>query len=184
MKALRKQRRLAASILKCGRTRVWMDNKELSEIGVASSRTHIRKLIKDGYLMKRNVVVHSRFRTLRKLAEKRKGRHSGTGKRRGCKDARMPQKILWIRRQRILRRLLRKYRKQGKIDKTLYHKFYLLAKGNQFKNKKVLIEGIQKEKSENVRQKKIEEEQEARRNHNLEKRKRKLERRAVKTQNE
>ena len=79
-----------------------------------------------------------------------------------------------------MRRLLRKYRKQRKIDKTLYHRFYLLAKGNMFKNKKVLIEAIQREKSEKIRQKKIEEEQEARRLHNLEKRNRKKERRQQK----
>ncbi len=66
----------------------------------------------------------------------------GIGKRRGCKDARMPQKIVWIRRQRTLRRLLRKYRAQGKIDSQMYKEFYMLSKGNIFKNKKVLIEAI------------------------------------------
>ena len=66
----------------------------------------------------------------------------GKGKRRGCANARMPEKVLWMRRQRILRRLLRKYRSQRKIDNSLYKRFYLLAKGNQFKNKKVLIEFI------------------------------------------
>ena len=98
----------------------------------------------------------------------------GRGKRRGCKDARMPTKVMWIRRQRVLRRLLKKYRKQRKIDQKLYHRFYLAAKGNQFKNKKVLIETIQKEKAEKLREQRIVEEQELRRKKNLEKRQRKL----------
>ena len=151
-----------------------MDNKELNEIALANSRSHIKKLVKDGWILKKNVVVHSRHRTNIRAAEKRKGRHMGTGKRRGAKNARMPQKVLWMRRQRVLRRLLRKYRGQKKIDRTLYHRFYLLAKGNQFKNKKVLIEAIQREKSEKLRAERIEAENEARRRNNLEKRNRKL----------
>ena len=98
----------------------------------------------------------------------------GRGKRRGCKNARMPVKVMWIRRQRVLRRLLKKYRKQRKIDQKLYHRFYLASKGNQFKNKKVLIETIQKEKAEKLREQRIAEEQELRRQKNLEKRQRKL----------
>lgn len=108
----------------------------------------------------------------------------GIGKRRGTKNARMPEKIMWIRRQRILRRLLRKYRKQRKIDKHLYHRFYLLSKGNWFKNKKVLIEAIQNQKAENLREKKINEEQEQRRVKNAEKRQRKMQRRQEKLNKE
>ena len=80
------------------------------------------------------------------MMEKRKGRHMGIGKRRGTKNARMPEKILWIRKIRTLRRLLKKYRSQGKIDSTLYKELYLLSKGNMFKNKKVLIEEVIKRK--------------------------------------
>ena len=29
-----------------------------------------------------------------------------------------------------------------KITKTIYHKFYLLCKGNEYRNKKVLMEAI------------------------------------------
>ncbi len=32
------QRRLAASVLKCGRTRVWIDPNEMSEVALANSR--------------------------------------------------------------------------------------------------------------------------------------------------
>merc|ERR1711957_340529 len=66
---------------------------------------------------------------------KRKGRHNGIGKRRGTKEDRLPCKVLWMRPQRVLRRLLRKYRQQKKIDKHLYHYFYRHAKGNAYKMK-------------------------------------------------
>ena len=174
MAGLRLQKRLAASVLKCGRNKVWMDPNETSSIGMATSRTSVKKLIKNGLVLRINPTIHSRARARKRLEEKRRGRHQGRGKRRGCKDARMPTKVLWIRRQRVLRRLLKKYRKQGKIDQKLYHRFYLAAKGNQFKNKKVLIETIQKEKTERLREKRIEEEQQMRRQKNLEKRQRKL----------
>ena len=174
MVLLKMQRRLAADILKCGKNRVWLDSKETSEIALATSRGRIKKLIKDGLVLKKNVVVHSRSTARQHLIEKRKGRHTGMGKRHGTRNARMPEKVLWMRRQRTLRRLLRKFREQGKIDRSLYHKFYLLSKGNMFKNKKVLIESIYKEKTEKLRTDKIESEQEARRKINLAKRAKKI----------
>merc|ERR1711963_673520 len=181
MVSLKTQKRLASAVMKCGQRRVWLDPNEASEISLATSRRTIKKLVKDGLVVKKQVMTHSRANARKFHEERRLGRHTGTGKRRGTKDARMPVKISWMRRQRALRRLLRKLRKARKIDKNLYHKFYLGSKGNLYKNKKVLVEAIHRERNEKVRQEKIEQEQKARRMKNLEQRKKKLEKKIART---
>jgi large subunit ribosomal protein L19e len=103
--------------------------------------------------MRKPCKIHSRARARLHAEAKRKGRHSGVGKRYGTREARMPTKILWIRRTRVLRRLLRKYRDGKKIDKTQYNRFYLACKGNMYRNKRVLVEAIHKDKNEVIREK-------------------------------
>ena len=141
---LRLQRRLASSILGVGDKRVWMDPNEVNEIALANSRKAVGKLIKDSFIIKKKTKMHSRQRARLRKEERRAGRHSGLGKRKGGAEARMPTKVLWMRRQRVLRRLLKKYREAKKIDRHLYHELYLACKANQYKSKKNLADAIEK----------------------------------------
>jgi len=162
MVSLKLQKRLAAAVLKCGKRKVWLDPNEVNEIHNANSRQNFRKLIADGYVIRKPSAIHSRARVNKRNEAKSKGRHTGYGKRRGTREARMPSKTVWVRRMRVLRRLLRKYRLNGKIDKHLYHDLYLKCKGNEFKNKRVLQEHIFLAKSEQNREKAIQQQAEAR----------------------
>ena len=149
------QKRLAAELLGCGANRVWLDPTEGNEISLAKSRDSIRKLIKDEVIIRKPIVARSRFQWRKRKVAISKGRHTGIGKRHGTRNARNPSERQWMLRQRILRKVLRKYKEAGRIDNHLYRELYLKAKGNVYKSKKSLMESVFKAKAEQVREQRL-----------------------------
>lgn len=180
MSNLRLQKRLTACIRNCGKRKVWLDPNETSVIANANSRAQVRVLLKDGFIFCKPSRIHSKYRIRKDKKARLLGRHCGLGSRKGTRNARTPKKLLWVRRMRVLRRLLRRFREHKKIDKHLHNKLYLKVKGNVFKNKRVLTDFIFKKYAENARIKARKDEVEAHRTRFRDAKKRRLDRIAAK----
>ena len=150
MTDLRNQRRMAAEILKCGVNRIWMDQDRLDEIAKAVTKDDIRILINGKAIKSRPIVSISRGRKNYAIEQREKGRRSGHGKRKGGKQARHPRKEHWIKTIRPIREQLKILRNEKKISSSVYRKYYIKAKGGEFKSKHhleshMLSDGILKE---------------------------------------
>jgi len=133
-------RRLAASILNVGKSRVWIDNTQLKKVSEAITREDVKGLIKEGIIKKLPPKSRFKQRIKEEKEQKRKGRKRGPGSRKGTKKTRIKQKQNWMNKIRAQRKLLKKLLKEGKIQKQpLIKKIYLKIKGNQFKSKRTLL---------------------------------------------
>ena len=115
MTDLRNQRRIAASILKCGVNRIWMDSDRKDEIAKAVTRVDVKILINGGAIKSKQIQGISRGRKKFNQKQKGKGRRKGHGSRKGTKYARLPRKERWIRTIRAIRTCLRQLRDDKKI---------------------------------------------------------------------
>ena len=135
MTDLRNQRRMASELLKCGVNRVWMDQDRLDEIAKAVTKEDIRILINGKAVKTRAIQGISNNRKKYSKSQKNKGRRKGHGSRKGAKYARMPKKERWIKTIRPLRSYLRKLRDEKQITPSVYRKYYMRAKGGEFRSK-------------------------------------------------
>jgi large subunit ribosomal protein L19e len=126
------QRRISASILKCGLNRVWMDPTAGKTISGAITREDIKRLISKGMIRKKPVAGTSRVRARANEAKKRKGRLRGPGHNRGSK---VSDKRDWINTIRPIRRLLKALLAKGEINKETYKDLYAKAGGGFFRSK-------------------------------------------------
>jgi len=153
MTDLRNQRRMSASLLKCGVNRVWMDHDQLEEIAKAVTKDDIRLLIIGKAIKSRQKKGISSGRKKFNMIQKKKGRRSGHGSRKGAKYSRLPKKELWIKTIRPIRIYLRQLRDEKKINKSIYRKYYMKAKGGEFRSKHhlkthLISDGIIKEEKQ------------------------------------
>ena len=135
MTDLRNQRRMAASILKCGGNRVWMDSDRTGEIAKAVTRADVKVLINGGAIKSKQIQGISRGRKKFNQKQKDKGRRKGHGSRKGAKYARLPRKERWMITIRSIRTYLRQLREDKSIEKSVYRKYYRKAKGGEFRSK-------------------------------------------------
>ena len=123
------QKRLAASILKVGLNRVWIDPERMEEVSMAITREGVKQLINNGAIKAKPQKGISSYRS-KKLAEQKK-----KGKRKGAKKARNHKKQEWMTTIRALRKDLKEMRDANEIDATTYRKLYKMAKGGAFRSK-------------------------------------------------
>ncbi len=147
---LKNQRRIASQLLKCGVNRVYIDPNRAEDAVDAITRADVRTLIASGAVYARQKKGVSRGRAEHNIAQRRKGRQTGHGSRRGRKGARKPTKQRWMQAIRPIREKLKELRDEGKIDTRTYRRYYLQAKGGVFKSRPHLVshmraEGILKE---------------------------------------
>jgi len=132
--SLKTQRRIAASILKVGEGRVWIDPERMEDVEVAITREEIRKLIHEGAIkaLPEKGVSRARARIIHE--KKKKGRRKGPGSRKGGSKAVMTKKERWMIKIRALRKRLRELRDRRVITRETYRDLYMLAKGGTFKS--------------------------------------------------
>ena len=128
------QKRIVASVLKCGVNRVWFDPSRISDIENAISREDLRALVTDGAIKARQKKGVSRGRARARIAQRSYGHRKGPGKRKGAAGARKPSKTAWVQKIRAIRKALVELRTAGTIDRHMYRIIYRKAAGGQFRS--------------------------------------------------
>ncbi len=130
------QKRLAASVMKAGKSRIWVnpDPDVASEIAEAITRDDIRAQVEAGNIKAKPKKGNSRARFKIRAAKRNYGHKKGYGRRKGAKGARTPSKKRWMAKIRALRRNLRELRSSSQIDRHDYRMLYRKAKGGEYRS--------------------------------------------------
>jgi large subunit ribosomal protein L19e len=130
------KKRLAARVLKTGKSRVWLNPDNKKEVKEAITAADMRFLVRKGII--------------KKLPEKKtisinKNKRKETGRRKGGSNSRLESKTKWILKIRGLRSELKSLREKGLIEKPVYNKLYRKASGGFFRDKSHLKNFLERE---------------------------------------
>ena len=125
--SLKGQRRLAASLLGAGLSRIWIDPEEIEKVQSAITRREILTLVKEG-----KIRVLPRKGVSRGRARARSHRRKGPGSRKGGQT---PGKIEWVKKIRAIRRHLRMLRDKRQLSPESYRTILGMAKGGAFRSR-------------------------------------------------
>ena len=131
---LKTQHRMAASLYDVGKKRVWIDPTKLSEVKEAITKKDIIGLIKQGVIKILPERGISSYRINKYRLQKRKGRRSGIGSRKGAFGARLNKKKTWIIKIRNQKTFLKELRDKSLISRKNYRILYKKAKGGFFRS--------------------------------------------------
>ncbi len=134
-------KRIASELTERGVSAVRIKNDSIAEARKAITREDVRVLIKNGGIYtikaKHNISAYSKV-----LREKRiKGRRRGMGRRKGTIAARGGL-LLYKKKIRGQRRLLKALKSENMIDNIRFKRYYALVKGGNFASKGSLLSHI------------------------------------------
>ncbi len=129
------KKQLVGKAMKCSPKRVIFNPERIEEISKAITKADARSLVNDNAIVIKHRRGVSRYRARIRTIQKRKGRRTGHGSRKGRATARLPQKESWMAKIRIQRRFLRELKAKGLINNQVYRELYLKAKGGFFRSR-------------------------------------------------
>jgi large subunit ribosomal protein L19e len=140
---LSSKRRMAAQVLGVGETRVRIDPEATEQLQDAITRESVRGWISAGLIWVEPKKGNSRGRVrARQLRKKKRGK--GQGSKKGAKGARVGKKRVWVRRVRMLRRVLKVMKDRGEITNENFKVLYKQVKGAQIRTRRRLDEELAK----------------------------------------
>lgn len=119
---------MAASLMKVGETRVWINPEEIEKVESAITKEEVRRLIHEGVIAARAEKGISRGRYKVRL-QKKTGKGSGSKK-----GSRGRGKSGWVTKIRPLRTRLRELKTKRVITREVYRRLLPMAKGGAFRS--------------------------------------------------
>jgi len=130
------QKEMSAKMLRVGKSKVWFNADNMSEIKEAITKGDIRALIGKRIIQRRPELGSSRVRARHRLVQRRKGRQKGLGTRKGNRTARLSRKSSWIHLVRAQRSFLKELKLKDLISIPTYRGLYSKIKGGYFRNRR------------------------------------------------